>query len=55
MGNNRLKFTCAAECKAKAASLRTVSTHSHNPATKAKMLSMALQWDARAAEFEIDQ
>jgi hypothetical protein len=54
MVDQRIKFTSAVECKAKAASLRTVSAHAHNPESKARMIEMALYWDARAAEHGID-
>ena len=45
-------FNTAPECRAKAASLRTVSVHAHNPVSKAKILAMALDWDARADAFD---
>jgi hypothetical protein len=42
-------FNTAAECSAKASSLRTMSVYAQRPASKAKMLTMALEWDDRAA------
>jgi hypothetical protein len=42
-------FNTAHECRAKATSLRTMSAYAQRPASKAKMLTMALEWDDRAA------
>ena len=45
-------FNTAAECRAKASSLRTMSVYAQNPASKAKMLRMALEWDDRATGYD---
>jgi hypothetical protein len=45
-------FNTAAECRAKASSLRTMSIYAESPASKAKMLTMALDWDDRAAAYD---
>jgi hypothetical protein len=45
-------FTTATECRAKAASLRTISEHAHKPGTRERMLEMALEWDAQAEAYE---
>lgn len=42
----------AYECRAKATSLRTVSAYVQSPASKAKMLTMALEWEDRAAAYD---
>jgi hypothetical protein len=41
-------FNTGAECRAKAASLRTISVHAQSPLAKARLLDMALEWDGRA-------
>ena len=45
-------FGTAPECRAKAASLRTMSTFVQTPELKAKMLGMAMEWESRAEAFE---
>jgi hypothetical protein len=45
-------FNTAAECRAKAASLRTMSAYAQSSASKAKMLTMAVEWDDRAAAYD---
>jgi hypothetical protein len=45
-------FNTAAECRAKASSLRTMSVYAQSPASKAKMLNMALEWDVRAEAYD---
>jgi hypothetical protein len=46
-------FNTAAECRAKASSLRTMSVYAQSAASKAKMLIMALEWDDRAAAYDV--
>jgi hypothetical protein len=45
-------FTTGPECRAKAASLRTMSDHAHTPGARERMLDMALEWDARADAYD---
>jgi hypothetical protein len=46
-------FTTAPECRAKAASLRTMSEHAHKPGARQRMLDMALNWDVQAEAYEL--
>jgi hypothetical protein len=45
-------FNTAHECRAKATSLRTMAAYAQSPASKAKMLAMAREWDDRAAAYD---
>jgi hypothetical protein len=45
-------FNTAPECRAKAASLRTMAAYAQTPASKEKMLTLASEWDDRAAAYE---
>jgi hypothetical protein len=45
-------FNTGAECRAKAASLRTISVYAQSPMAKAKLLDMAREWDGRAETYE---
>jgi hypothetical protein len=53
MVTKKIPLMIASECRAKAASLRTISAYAHNPASKARMLEMALKWDAHAESCDI--
>ena len=41
-------FNTAPECRAKAASFRTLSDFVQSPEMKAKMLTLAIEWDGHA-------
>jgi len=41
-------FNTASECRAKAASFRTLSDFVQSPEMKAKMLALAIEWDGHA-------
>ena len=41
-------FNTASECRAKAASFRTLSDFVQSPKMKAKMLALAIEWDRHA-------
>jgi len=41
-------FNTAPECRAKAASFRTLADFAQSPNIKAKMLALALEWDRHA-------
>jgi hypothetical protein len=41
-------YITASECRAKAASFRTLSDIVQSPATKAKLLALAIEWDNQA-------
>jgi hypothetical protein len=45
-------FNTGPECRAKAASLRTISVYAQSPLAKARLLNMALEWDGRAETYE---
>jgi hypothetical protein len=45
-------FKTGPECRAKAASLRTISVYAQSPLAKARLLNMALEWDGRAEACE---
>ena len=45
-------FKTASEFRAQASSLRTISAHAINPLSKARILGMALEWDAKADAFD---
>ncbi len=45
-------FTTAPECRAKAASLRTISQYALNPVSKERLLGLALDWDNKASKEE---
>jgi hypothetical protein len=45
-------FTTGPECRAKAASLRTISIYAQSPRAKARLLDMALEWDGRAQAYD---
>jgi hypothetical protein len=45
-------FNTGAECRAKATSLRTISVYAQSPMAKARLLTMALEWDGRAEAYD---
>jgi hypothetical protein len=45
-------FDTAPECRAKAASLRTMSAFNVSAALKERLLKMALEWDVQAEAYD---
>jgi hypothetical protein len=45
-------FNTAPECRAKAASMRTMSAFVQSAAVKEKLLSLALEWDVQAEAYD---
>lgn len=45
-------FNTAPECRAKAASMRTMSAFAFSPALKEKLMRLALEWDVQAEAYE---
>ena len=45
-------FNTASECRAKAASFRTLADFVQSPQMKAKMLALAVEWDGHAEGYD---